>query len=111
MGSEDAMSHLDHYQSLPNSNKLVGIRDLAHDYSDPDILTRTPQLRAEIELAKSCPEMTFVLDHISKPDIAQGITEPWKEMITVTPLVYPILVCRTTSRSIESESCRERASF
>jgi len=124
MGSEDAMSHLDHYQSLPSGNKLVGIRDLAHDYSDPDflsqpqvikncrelgkrglvydILTRTPQLRAGIELAKSCPEVTFVLDHISKPDIVQGITEPWREMMRELGSL-PNVYCKVSGMITEAD--------
>jgi L-fuconolactonase len=30
-----------------------------------------------IELARRCPEVQFVLDHIGKPGIKHGLREPW----------------------------------
>jgi L-fuconolactonase len=47
-----------------------------------DILTKTPELKAAIELVKACPDVQFVLDHISKPYIAKEEIEPWKSLIT-----------------------------
>ena len=35
------------------------------------------QLANTTRLVRSCPEVTFILDHIGKPDIRQGQTEPW----------------------------------
>lgn len=34
-----------------------------------------------IELAKRCPEVQFVLDHIGKPGIKHGLREPWWSQI------------------------------
>ena len=47
-----------------------------------DILTKTPELKAAIELVKACPDVQFVLDHISKPYIAREEMQPWKSLIT-----------------------------
>ena len=47
-----------------------------------DILTKTPELKAAIELVRACPNVQFVLDHISKPYIAKQEIEPWKSLIT-----------------------------
>jgi len=47
-----------------------------------DILTKTPELRAAIELVRACPDVRFILDHISKPYIARQEFEPWKSLIT-----------------------------
>jgi L-fuconolactonase len=47
-----------------------------------DILTKTPELRAAIELVRACPDTRFVLDHISKPYISRQEFEPWKSLIT-----------------------------
>jgi len=33
-------------------------------------------------LVRACPDVQFVLDHISKPYIAQQEFEPWKSLIT-----------------------------
>lgn len=34
-----------------------------------------------LELARRCPEVTFVLDHIGKPGIKHAMWEPWKSQI------------------------------
>jgi L-fuconolactonase len=47
-----------------------------------DILTKTPELKAAIALVKACPNVQFVLDHISKPYIAKEEIEPWKSLIS-----------------------------
>lgn len=100
----DAISHLDSYESLPGFEYLVGIRDIAHDYPDEnylskpqvtknvqelgirglsyDLLTKTPHMKAAIDLVKSCPETQFVVDHISKPYIAKSEMQPWADLLT-----------------------------
>ena len=102
--AEDAIAHLDSYQPLRGSKYLVGIRDIAHDYEDVkylskpqviknvqelgkrglvyDLLTKTPHMRAAIDLVKACPNTKFVLDHISKPYIAKADMQPWADQIT-----------------------------
>jgi len=39
------------------------------------------QLSNVIELVRQCPEVTFILDHIAKPAIKAGQTEPWRSEI------------------------------
>ena len=102
--ADDAITHLDSYQSLRGIKYLVGIRDIAHDYEDVkylskpqvvknvqelgrrglvyDLLTKTPHMRAAIDLVKACPNTKFVLDHISKPYIAKADMQPWADQIT-----------------------------
>jgi L-fuconolactonase len=41
-----------------------------------DLLTKTPHLPAAVETVAALPELTFVLDHISKPVIGAD-PEPW----------------------------------
>jgi L-fuconolactonase len=101
--AEDAIAHLDSYQSLRGFEYLVGIRDIAHDYEDVkylskpqviknvqelgkrglvyDLLTKTPHMRAAIDLVRACPDTKFVLDHISKPYIAKAEMQPWANQI------------------------------
>ena len=101
--SEDAISYLDKYESMRGYKYLVGIRDIAHDYEDVkylskpqviknvqelgkrglayDLLTKTPHMRAAIDLVKACPDTQFVLDHISKPYIAKGEMQPWADQL------------------------------
>jgi len=102
--SPDAIAHCEKYLEAPGGSYLKGIRDVAQDLPDSnylakpqsiatvqqlgkmgltyDILTKTPELRAAIDLVKACPDVQFVLDHISKPYIAKGEFEPWKSLIT-----------------------------
>jgi len=46
-----------------------------------DILIYPKQLHAAIELVKRFPEQPFVLDHIAKPLIKDGVISPWRELI------------------------------
>ncbi|NEA36183.1 amidohydrolase family protein [Streptomyces sp. SID13031] len=77
---------------------LKGIRHQVHDEPDPrwlcrddvrtglaavadaglvyDLLTKTPHLPAALETAQALPQLSFVVDHISKPVIG-GDLEPW----------------------------------
>jgi len=101
--SQDAIAHLDKYQTSTGANYLKGIRDIAQDHPDSnylarpqaiktvqelrrrglayDLLTKTPELPGAIEMVKHCPDVQFVLDHISKPYIARGEIEPWASLI------------------------------
>jgi L-fuconolactonase len=101
--SDDAISYLDNYESMRGYKYLVGIRDIAHDYEDVkylskpqviknvqelgkrglvyDLLTKTPHMRAAIDLVKACPDTQFVLDHISKPYIAKDEMQPWADQL------------------------------
>src|SRR5947209_1545503 len=83
----------------PGGDRLVGIRHLVQGEADPrwlcradvrrglaavaeagicyDILTFPHQLPAAVETVRALPQLTFVLDHLSKPPIAAGVLEPW----------------------------------
>jgi L-fuconolactonase len=102
--SADAIKECEKYLQAPGASYLKGIRDVAQDLPDSnylakpqsiatvrelgklgltyDILTKTPELQAAIDLVQACPDVQFVLDHISKPYIAKGELEPWKSLIT-----------------------------
>jgi len=122
--AEDALSHLDKYENLPGAKYLVGIRDIAHDYPDPnylskptviknivelgkrgytyDLLTKVPQLRSGIDLVKSAPNVQFVMDHISKPFIAEGVIEPWASMMRELATL-PNVVCKVSGMVTEAK--------
>ena len=102
--SADAIKECEKYLQAPGATYLKGIRDVAQDLPDSnylakpqsiatvrelgklgltyDILTKTPELQAAIDLVQASPDVQFVLDHISKPYIAKGELEPWKSLIT-----------------------------
>jgi L-fuconolactonase len=85
---------------LASRAKLVGIRHQVHDETDPhwlrredvqrglaavfrhglayDLLVRTRELAAAIEIVRTFPQGHFILDHAAKPTIAIGVTEAWR---------------------------------
>jgi L-fuconolactonase len=60
---------------------MEGIAALAEFDLSYDILVFTKQLPAAIELARLFPQQRFVLDHMAKPEIKAGKTQPWKDLI------------------------------
>jgi L-fuconolactonase len=96
----DAVAEL---RARPGGGKLVGIRHGVQSEPDPDwlaradvqrglaalagtglvydLLTLPPQLPAALRAVVDVPELTFVLDHLSKPPIAAGEREPWETRI------------------------------
>jgi L-fuconolactonase len=85
----------------PGGGKLVGLRHQVQSEPDPDWLTRPDvlrglaavaragliydlvitagQLSASARAAAAVPDLVFVLDHLGKPPIAAGRTEPWAQ--------------------------------
>jgi L-fuconolactonase len=83
----------------PGGELLKGIRHQAHDEPDPDwlvrddvvrgieaggradlvydLLVRSRELPAALEVARRLPDVRFVIDHVAKPPIADGALEPW----------------------------------
>jgi len=84
----------------PGGDKLVGLRHQVQNEPDPQWLTRPDVLRglaavadaglvydlvitagqlpAAVQAAAAVPGLLFVLDHLGKPAIASGSTEPWE---------------------------------
>ena len=84
---------------MPGGGKLVGLRHQVQNEPDPDWLTRADVLRGLSAVARAglvydlvitsgqlgqaaraaaaVPGLRFVLDHLGKPPIAAGRTEPW----------------------------------
>ena len=94
MSSTDCFQQLEKYLDLPGADRLVGIRDGAQGRADAqwlagdqiavnarklaekdlafDLLVDPSNLAASTQLVSHCPDTTFVLDHIAKPNIAKG---------------------------------------
>ncbi|KGA17247.1 hypothetical protein GM51_10785 [freshwater metagenome] len=94
MSNTDCFQQLEKYLDLPGAERLVGIRDGAQGRADAkwlagdqiavnarklaekdltfDLLVDPSNLAASTQLVSHCPDTTFVLDHIGKPNIAKG---------------------------------------
>jgi L-fuconolactonase len=95
MESNGFPQRLAHYRTRP---KWVGLRPMLQDHEPErilgatfldnlarvareqvpiDILTRTPHLGPMLEALRRTPDLRGVVDHISKPRIAERAFEPW----------------------------------
>jgi L-fuconolactonase len=97
----EAHGAIELYAASPN---VCGVRVLNHNYADPrwllqesvdaalrllaargltlDVVSVVPEhLTMLAELADRHPELTIVLDHLAKPDIAKSGWEPWASLI------------------------------
>ena len=119
----DAIEHLHQYLDLPGAEYLKGIRDIAQDHPDSnylakpetianvrklgelgityDLLTKIPELPAAIELVRACPDVQFVMDHISKPIIAKQELEPWKTLMSELA-TFPNVLCKVSGLVTEA---------
>jgi L-fuconolactonase len=66
-----------------------------------DILIYPKQLPAAIALAKAFPDQPFVLDHIAKPLIKDGIVSPWREQIRELATLRNVL-CKVSGMVTEA---------
>jgi L-fuconolactonase len=97
----DRRDYLDRLAEL-NDDRIVGIRrsfeferpdfarhddtiagvKLAASYGyTVDLVFYHASLPAVIELVRACPEVQFIVDHLGKPGIRQGLLDPWREHI------------------------------
>lgn len=67
-----------------------------------DICIFHHQLPAAIELVRRCPEVEFVLDHIAKPPIRAGQTEPWAAQLR-TLAGFPNVTCKISGVATEAD--------
>jgi L-fuconolactonase len=67
-----------------------------------DICIFHPQLGATLEMVRRCPEVSFVLDHIGKPGIKNGLIEPWKTEIDELAKL-PNVACKLSGVTTEAD--------
>lgn len=109
--------------SLANHPKFVGVRHVVQDEPDDrfmlrpafqrglgllrpfgltyDLLVFPRQLPATIELVSRFPEQPFVLDHIAKPPIRDGLLSPWREQIRELAR-FPHVCCKISGMVTEA---------
>jgi L-fuconolactonase len=81
---------------------LEGLR-LLPKYDLPfDICIKHTAMAYALELVKRCPEVSFVLDHIGKPDIKNGLREPWQGQIAELAR-RPNVVCKISGVITEAD--------
>lgn len=67
-----------------------------------DLCVKHWGLTFAIELAKRCPEVDFVLDHIGKPGIKHGLFDPWRAQMKDLAS-YPNVTCKVSGVITEAD--------
>lgn len=79
----------------------TGVRLLAEADLVFDLCVRHHQIAEVTELARRVPEVTFVLDHLGKPDVAGGVLDPWRtDLARLAEL--PNTVCKLSGLATEA---------
>ncbi len=103
---------------------VKGIRRLIQNQSDPEFVLRPDFINAVkllpkfglsfdvciyhhqfgnvIEFIRRCPEVSFILDHIGKPGIKDGLMEPWKRHIRELSQI-PNVMCKLSGVTTEAD--------
>lgn len=81
---------------------LRGIAQLQQFDLTYDILIFPRQLPAAVELARSFPAQSFVLDHLAKPAIKAGMLSPWREQIRELAK-SPNVMCKVSGLVTEAD--------
>ncbi|MEO9824809.1 MAG: amidohydrolase family protein [Paracoccaceae bacterium] len=95
-------------QDLPEADWILKPRvleNLAHAADVGcrfEVLTKPPQLPHAIEAIKRTPGLKAVINHISKPDIATGTTEPWAAQMSELR-DYPDVYCKLSGMITEAD--------
>ena len=103
LSAPDVAASLSDLRAGAGGRWLVGIRHQVHDEPDDrwllrddvrrglravadaglayDLLVRTRELPAALEIVRTLPEFPLVIDHIAKPPIATGQTDAWAQAL------------------------------
>ncbi len=81
---------------------VEGVRLLPEYGLSFDLCIKHYQLPGVIELVKSCPQTSFILDHIAKPDIRNKLTNPWQQHIRELAAL-PNVVCKISGLVTEAD--------
>jgi L-fuconolactonase len=103
LSAPNLVDTIDQLRELEGGGKLVGIRHQVHDESDErwllrddvlrglrivrdaglayDLLVRTRELPAALQVARTLDGLRFIIDHIAKPPIRSGQSIEWAEAL------------------------------
>ena len=79
-----------------------GVQILAEYGWSFDICINPSQIANTIELVRRCPNTTFILDHIGKPDIMNHVLDPWRADIK-TLAGFPNVWCKMSGLVTEAD--------
>jgi L-fuconolactonase len=83
-------------------NFVRGVQIVAEFGFSFDICIFHPQAADAVTLVAQCPDVAFVLDHIGKPDIRNGVMEPWATRIRELA-AFPNVHCKLSGMVTEAD--------
>ncbi len=81
---------------------VTGVQALADYHLSFDICINHLQLANTIKLVAQCPDVSFILDHIGKPDIKAHLLDPWRQDIQ-TLAGFPNVCCKISGLVTEAD--------
>jgi len=81
---------------------VAGVNLLANFGYTFDVCVRHEQLKSVSELARRVPQVTFVLDHLGKPDVRGKKFEPWTADFRALATL-PNVVCKLSGLTTEAD--------
>ena len=81
---------------------VAGVKLLPKYGLSCDICIYHHQMPGIIKLVRQCPEVSFILDHIGKPGIKDGLVEPWKTQIRELAEL-PNVMCKLSGVTTEAD--------
>jgi L-fuconolactonase len=81
---------------------IAGLKLLAQHDLGFEICVYHHQMPKVIEMVGQCPEVRFVLDHIGKPAIRDGLIDPWRQHMTELA-VFPNVHCKISGVATEAD--------
>jgi L-fuconolactonase len=84
---------------------IRGVQLLAEYDLSFDICIYHPQMASVIELVRRCPKISFILDHIGKPDIKQHVLDPWRAQMRELAAL-PNVICKISGAVTEADHDR-----
>jgi L-fuconolactonase len=81
---------------------VEGVRQLPAYGLTCDLCIYHHQLGPTLELVRRCPEVSFMLDHIAKPGIRAGVSEPWRSQLAALAAL-PNVWCKISGVVTEAD--------
>jgi predicted TIM-barrel fold metal-dependent hydrolase len=79
-----------------------GVQLLAEYGLSFDICISHAQLAAATELVRRCPQTSFILDHLGKPNIKAKLLDPWREQMRELAAL-PNVICKVSGAVTEAD--------
>lgn len=88
---------------LIDRNFIEGVMEVGRQGLVYELLIKHNQLESAIELVKACPDTTFVVEHIAKPDIKNGNLEKWAQDIKKLADISDKVNCKISGMVTEAD--------